>query len=91
MVDKKVVLINLSGQISCLEEQGIRREYSISNIKISLKNKILSGRELENSCYKCSHNFYILYGDNSLDESIYYHQDEIDELIGLCKTYFDFV
>lgn len=89
--NKSVIMLFLDGQTGFDWVDSSSNKNCLSDIKIALKNNFLTVSNLKESCYQYSPNFFMLKGEISLEENVYYHQNDINSLINLCKDNFDFV
>lgn len=87
---KDTVLLILNGDqgISYINPESITP--GLSDIKDKLKNNILSGEELKNTCIK-RRKLYILPGEKDIYSVRYYHPEDIEKLIHLSLEVFDIV
>lgn len=88
-LEKRVLLLNLSGHPG-IEYSGMDFNYSIDDIHIKLKSKVLTISEFESVCSR-KNNLYILQGSKSLMQSKEYMPEEIKSLLELVENKFDYV
>lgn len=88
-LEKRVLLLNLSGQPGT-EYSGMDFNYSIDDIHIKLKSKVLSICEFESVC-SIKNNLYILQGSKNLKQRKEYMPEEIKSLLELVESNFDYV
>ncbi len=89
--NKSVLMLFLDGQTGFDWIDSTSNKSCLSDIKVALKNNFLTVSSLKENCYQYAPNFFMLKGEISLEENVYYHQNEINSLINLCKDNFDFV
>lgn len=87
--NKTVCYLSLSGQEG-LDWFSVK-DYtsSLNDLKISLKNEMLSISELRRMAFMLTPNLYLLKGEPNMVESQLYHQKEIYRLIDLLSKNFD--
>lgn len=88
---KNILMLFLDGQTGFDWVESSYIKTCLADIKVALKNKLLSSSNLKENCYRYMPNFYMLKGELEIKDNIFYHQDEINELINLCKENFDFI
>lgn len=88
---KSVLMLFLDGQTGFDWIDSTYNKSCLSDIKVALKNNFLTASSLKENCYQNAPNLFMLKGEISLEENVYYHQNDINSLINLCKDNFDFV
>ena len=86
--DTALLILNGDEGISYINPESAT--HGLSDIKDKLKNNILSGEELKNTCIK-RRKLYILPGEKDIYSVRYYHPDDIEKLISLSLEVFDVV
>lgn len=89
--NKSVLMLFLDGQTGFDWIDTTSNKSCLSDIKVALKNNFLTVSSLKENCYQYAPNLFMLKGEISLEENVYYHQNDINSLINLCKENFDFV
>ncbi len=89
--NKSVIMLFLDGQtgFDWIDSKYIK--YCLADIKVTLKNNLLTSSTLKENCYQYAPNLFMLKGEIAIKDNVYYHQNEINSLINLCKDNFDFV
>ena len=89
--NKSVIMLFLDGQTGFDWINNTYNKSCLSDIKVALKNNFLTASSLRENCYQYAPNLFMLKGEISIEENVYYHQNDINSLINLCKDNFDFV
>ena len=89
--NKSVLMLFLDGQTGFDWIDTTYIKNCLADIKVSLKNNLLTPANLKENCYQYAYNLYMLKGEIAIKDNVYYHQNEINSLINLCKDNFDFV
>lgn len=89
--NKSVIMLFLDGQTGFDWIDSKYTKYCLADIKVTLKNNLLTSSTLKENCYQYATNLFMLKGEIAIKDNVYYHQNEINSLINLCKDNFDFV
>lgn len=89
--NKKTLMLFLDGQTGFDWVENSYIKSSLSDIKVALKNNFLTISNLKENCYQYTPNLYLLKGEVNIEEDVFYHQNDINALIEICKENFDFV
>lgn len=89
--NRSVIMLFLDGQSGFDWVDNSFDKACLSDIKVALKNKFLTASDLKRNCYQHTANLFMLKGEISMEENVYYHQNDINALINLCRDNFDFV
>lgn len=86
--DTALLILNGDQGINYINPESVTP--GLSDIKDKLKNNILSGEELKNTCIK-RRKLYILPGEKDINSVRYYHPEDIEKLTSLSLEVFDIV
>ncbi len=89
--NKSVIMLFLDGQTGFDWIDSKYTKYCLADIKVALRNNLLTSANLKENCYQYAPNLFMLKGEIAIKDNVYYHQNEINSLINLCKDNFDFV
>lgn len=88
--NKSVLMLFLDGQTG-FDWIDNTAKNCLADIKVALKNNLLTISSLKENCYQHTPNLFMLKGEIAIKDNVYYHQREINSLINICKDNFDFV
>lgn len=89
--DISVIVLFLDGQEGFDWVKDDVKEKSLFKIKAAVKNNILTTQNLKKNCLSLNKNLYLLKGETNFKEVMFYHENEIINLISFCSMEFDLV
>ncbi|QSX05468.1 hypothetical protein JYG23_12395 [Sedimentibacter sp. zth1] len=87
----KTIVLYLDGQEGFDWIEDTQTENSISDLKVALKNNLITEQNLEDCVYKYKLNLHMLKGEKTITDNMCYSQDEVNNIISLCKNVYDIV
>ncbi|QSX04920.1 hypothetical protein JYG23_09470 [Sedimentibacter sp. zth1] len=89
--NKNILLLFLDGQDGFDWVKKENGNKSLADVKFILKNNLLTQKNFKDNCYTLRENLFLLMGETNIKDNVYYHQNEINELIQFCNNIFDIV
>lgn len=87
----KVIILNLDGKegVDWIDDNDCKK--CLTDLKLVLKNNIISKQNLESSVFKYKSNIHVLKGEKNISDSSYYNEEDIKNLLKLCRSCYDVI